>query len=253
MAGGDLCCVASCRNHKRIKPGLSYFSFPKDDKVRSLWLLALCRNGRVSTRRPRVCSEHFADKCFEEKAELQAQFGLRFRRMLKPGSVPTVFGEKHPPSKVRAVYAAKRRRLKHVNRVLAATSSTPPIVAERPPSRHKGTDVRKQERTRNKSFQVSLQCVNKAVQTRPLKKTGTYCICLLTVWQLNATAGVDKPCDRLRERNCVVDELCLTQLLKKCPSCRSKSDIEVTQVGELVKATITCPWQHVSCWYSRPL
>ncbi|XP_002415554.4 uncharacterized protein LOC8042452 [Ixodes scapularis] len=245
MGGGDLCCVVGCRNRKGIEPGLSYFSFPKNDRVRGLWLHALSRTGWVSTGRSRVCSDHFTEECFDETAKFCAQFGLPFRRRLKPDSVPTVFDEKRPPPVPCGAYAKKR--LEICNDALAATSLPSSVVTKRQTSKHEVVSIRRRGQATDKCCQVELHGVDVAVQTEPLKTTGVQAPPVQCRTE-------DESCERLHSQNCVVDEHCLTQLLERCPVCCYKSEVEVTVVGALVKATIFCPWRkHVSYWCSQPL
>ena len=39
----------------------------------------------------KLCSDHFKPECFEPIASLQDSFGMKFKRLLKPDAVPTIF------------------------------------------------------------------------------------------------------------------------------------------------------------------
>ena len=113
------CVAAGCSNTVKQK-GISVFSFPKDKMLKRKWSNQVKRT-RVAWRGPTansvVCSEHFTEDCFDESYKLHQSFGLKKRRRLKDGAVPTIFKKRDgkscsddPPSKqIRTAYAKRER------------------------------------------------------------------------------------------------------------------------------------------------
>uniref|UniRef100_A0A8B9STW5 THAP domain-containing protein 11 n=1 Tax=Anas platyrhynchos TaxID=8839 RepID=A0A8B9STW5_ANAPL len=63
---GFTCCVPGCYNNSHRDKALHFYTFPKDEELRRLWLKNVSRagvSGCFSTFQPttghRVCSEHF--------------------------------------------------------------------------------------------------------------------------------------------------------------------------------------------------
>eukprot|EP00094_Tigriopus_californicus_P000565 TCALIF_00547-PA protein Name:"Similar to T Transposable element P transposase (Drosophila melanogaster)" AED:0.11 eAED:0.11 QI:71/0.5/0.33/0.66/1/1/3/0/494 len=79
------CAVGACPSPN----GASYHNFPKDPKVQKRWLLACQRQGSIPAKYGRICHHHFAPECFERDLKNEL-LGLKPRRLLKPGSVPTL-------------------------------------------------------------------------------------------------------------------------------------------------------------------
>ena len=49
------------------------------------------RAQRKATEHSFLCSDHFTEDCFEADSALASHFGMKKRRWLKPGAVPTIY------------------------------------------------------------------------------------------------------------------------------------------------------------------
>lgn len=82
------CCVPGCSSScRRKQPGLSFHEVPADISLREKWLHAILGDAFPSTaikEHSVVCSLHFLTTDFKKDFT---------RRLLKPGAVPSVFGE----------------------------------------------------------------------------------------------------------------------------------------------------------------
>jgi len=90
------CAAFGCHNQAKNKKHLSisFHSFPKDKKLRDVWVKAL---GRTSLPKdPRLCSQHFATDCFDDGRRLANELlgANKYRSNLKPGSIPSIFPHK---------------------------------------------------------------------------------------------------------------------------------------------------------------
>ena len=76
---------------------VSLFKFPSDGVLRRKWEKQVQRTRAQwkATEHSYLCSDHFTEDCFEVDSVLASQFGIKKRRRLKPGAVPTV---SHRPS-----------------------------------------------------------------------------------------------------------------------------------------------------------
>ena len=115
---GRTCIAFGC--HNTHQKGFSLFTFPVDENHRKAWTLQVQRtrdkwNG--PTKNSAVCSEHFAEDCFEPISVMSKQLGIKMRQMLKPCAIPTIF--KRPcttPKRLRSSSAVeKRSRAKLIN------------------------------------------------------------------------------------------------------------------------------------------
>ena len=85
-----------------------------------------------------LCSEHFTEDCFEVNSELVSHFGMKRRRRLMPGAVPTIF---HRP------YMAQERTSEAEERSLhKRTVDACPIVGDKGPSKRKRVAAENRER-----------------------------------------------------------------------------------------------------------
>uniref|UniRef100_A0A8C9XBU1 THAP-type domain-containing protein n=1 Tax=Sander lucioperca TaxID=283035 RepID=A0A8C9XBU1_SANLU len=81
----DFCAAYGCSNRRSLKTrarGITFHLFPKTEKMRRQWELALRRDGFVASDRTLLCSEHFRSEDFDRT-------GQNVR--LKDGVVPTIF------------------------------------------------------------------------------------------------------------------------------------------------------------------
>ena len=58
------CITYDCSNKDADKKGLSFFSLPKDHKLRLTWFKKLRLVDPPNTDNVRLCSEHFTEECF---------------------------------------------------------------------------------------------------------------------------------------------------------------------------------------------
>ena len=116
------CVAAGCSNTPSDR--VSLFKFPSDGVLRRKWEKQVQRTRAQwkATEHSFLCSDHFTEDCFEVDSALASQFGIKKRRRLKPGSVPTIF---HRPStaQVRASEAEERSSRKR-------TAGACPIVGD---------------------------------------------------------------------------------------------------------------------------
>ena len=79
------CAVAICPS----PPGISYFRFPKDQKLRKLWATACKRKDTFNEETSRICENHFLPTDFvrDLRSELM---NWPSRKTLKDGSLPSI-------------------------------------------------------------------------------------------------------------------------------------------------------------------
>ena len=92
------CAAFNCTvNSNRQHPKVSLFSFPKDSKIRSAWVVKVKREGFVPTEHSRLCARHFSPECFQQESQLMQRMGYQPRRLcLKDGAIPTIFNNVRP-------------------------------------------------------------------------------------------------------------------------------------------------------------
>ncbi len=63
-----MCAIASCSNPDDV----SYFTFPKDDTVKKIWVRKCKRSDNFNPETSRICEKHFTADDFERnlKSEL---------------------------------------------------------------------------------------------------------------------------------------------------------------------------------------
>ncbi|QQP38354.1 52 kDa repressor of the inhibitor of the protein kinaselike, partial [Caligus rogercresseyi] len=67
----------------------SYHNFPKDPNLLVKWIKACQKDKYFNPKTSRLCSTHFKDSCYERDLRNEL-LGLKPRRLLKTGSVPTI-------------------------------------------------------------------------------------------------------------------------------------------------------------------
>uniref|UniRef100_A0A3Q3I9R1 THAP domain-containing protein 1 n=1 Tax=Monopterus albus TaxID=43700 RepID=A0A3Q3I9R1_MONAL len=77
---------------------LNLFSFPKDPAIKGQWMKFVFRGQQRSCVNVLVCSRHFMDGYFTNKAQYDAGFSDRLK--LKVGAVPTLEGHESKPHAV---------------------------------------------------------------------------------------------------------------------------------------------------------
>ena len=85
------CMVPSCTNFSKKTKGsdISYHRFPNDQQMRRTWLRWIRRENLSKANSCYACSAHFTPDCFE--GPLKELFGMKGKKTLKPGSVPSIF------------------------------------------------------------------------------------------------------------------------------------------------------------------
>lgn len=85
------CMVPSCTNCSKKTKGsdISYHRLPNDQQMRRTWLRRIRRMNLPKANSCYVCSAHFTPDCFE--GSLKELFGMKTKKTLKPGSVPSIF------------------------------------------------------------------------------------------------------------------------------------------------------------------
>ena len=85
------CDAAGCSNTSSST--ITLFKFPKDPKQRQEWEKQVLRTRCQwkANDHSHLCSQHFTADCLEAESTLAGQFGIKRRRRLKPGAIPTIF------------------------------------------------------------------------------------------------------------------------------------------------------------------
>ncbi|XP_068741986.1 THAP domain-containing protein 10-like [Montipora capricornis] len=104
---GRRCVVQGCNNTPNPEGGISVHISPKNKSARDKWA-RFVRTHRANFNpqgRFMVCSEHFAEECFERSLHVEGS-----QRTLRPGSVPSIWRNKysHEPSTSRSVRTRKK-------------------------------------------------------------------------------------------------------------------------------------------------
>ena len=92
-----MCVVGGCSNRKTEE--ISLHHFPTEQDVREMWIKAVIstrKNWKGPSKDTVVCSEHFEADCFDPSYDLKKSMGLKARRDLVKGSVPTKFKRPQP-------------------------------------------------------------------------------------------------------------------------------------------------------------
>ena len=111
-------CVAfNCNNRSVRKPGVSFFSFPKENDLRRKWIVKVKRQDWSPTKYSKLCSDHFDNSCFISDKAMISIGWKPGRKRLKADAVPTLFKYKENIEAVKKCAlkprgaAAKRQRL----------------------------------------------------------------------------------------------------------------------------------------------
>ena len=83
--------MPGCTNCSKKTKGsdISYHRLPNDQNIRRAWLGRVRRENLPKANSCYVCSVHFTPDCFE--GSLKELFGMKGKKALKPGSVPSIF------------------------------------------------------------------------------------------------------------------------------------------------------------------
>jgi hypothetical protein len=103
------CAVAVCKSPS----GVSYHRFPKDPKLRKVWVSACRRQDYFNEDKARVCENHFQSTDFERDLRNEL-LHLPTRKILKKGAFPTINllpnQNKRPATSTREERLSKRIR-----------------------------------------------------------------------------------------------------------------------------------------------
>ena len=106
------CVPAGCSN--TASDHVSLFKFPKDPVLRRQWEKQVQRNRAQwkATEHSHLCSEHFPSDAFHIDSAIAATCGMKKKKTLKPGAVPTLFirpsAAAQPDSQVDSTRSRKR-------------------------------------------------------------------------------------------------------------------------------------------------
>ena len=107
------CVAAGCSN--TASDNVSLFKFPKDPVLRRQWEKQVQRTRAQwkATEHSHLCSEHFTSDSFYIDSALAATFGIKKKKTLKPGAVPTLFirpsAAALPDSQVDSITRSRKR------------------------------------------------------------------------------------------------------------------------------------------------
>ena len=104
---GRRCVVQGCNNTPNLEGGISVHISPKNKSARDKWARFVRTHRANFNPRGRfmVCSEHFAEECFERSLLIEGS-----QRTLRPGSIPSIWMNKNseePPTS-RSVQTRKK-------------------------------------------------------------------------------------------------------------------------------------------------
>ena len=94
------CCVPECTNYsqKTKDQGITYHRIPSEVTTHKAWIERIRRQNLPSLKNCYVCSTHFANDCFEYRAQLTGE--TSFRR-LKETAVSSIFAFNKPKANKR--------------------------------------------------------------------------------------------------------------------------------------------------------
>lgn len=94
-AVGLYCAVGGCSSKQ--SDGYTLHTFPKDAKLRQAWtkFVTVCRANfgpafGTPNKYSAICQLHFTEDCYPAHISLMSSFGMKSRRFLKSGSIPTI-------------------------------------------------------------------------------------------------------------------------------------------------------------------
>lgn len=104
------CVAAGCSNTPSDR--VSLFKFPKERALRAQWEKQVQRTRAQwkATENSFLCSEHFTEDSFEVDSALASTFGMKKRRRLKPGAVPSIFSRASTESRAEVHRRSPRKR-----------------------------------------------------------------------------------------------------------------------------------------------
>lgn len=77
--------------------GISMYLFPKDPKLRKIWVVKMKREGFVPSNYSKLCERHFEKDQFSVNPDIAAIVGFQPKaKMLITGAVPAIFDYTYP-------------------------------------------------------------------------------------------------------------------------------------------------------------
>ena len=188
------CAVVGCTNgsgHGNKFKG-SFHSFPKDEKIRNIWIRLLNRSNYTWKKSHFLCSEHFAEEDFVVSHRLAKDLGFSPGKFqLKPGTVPSLKlkGNVAESTKSRRSLAvSKRRNLEALRSVTAGQSCVlepyPQPVANQNDTETEAMDIELDSSLEDpdprSSEETEPQTFNKEVGTQYIAEVSVFIICQST-------------------------------------------------------------------------
>lgn len=118
------CAVFGCSNNsnKKLKKNqgktpVSFYSFPKDQKICDEWLKFCCRSDKVNVKTARICADHFheTDKHWMLQHQL-LKYSPTCSRKIKPNAIPSLNGPKKSIEKSTSQLTREKKMEERVNR-----------------------------------------------------------------------------------------------------------------------------------------
>ncbi|XP_045139372.1 THAP domain-containing protein 3-like [Portunus trituberculatus] len=126
------CAVFGCSNEKTIvgEKNIRYFRFPRDEKLRKVWINVCRRSDKINSKNAVVCSEHFTSEDYidDMKSRLLGIESPRNKRLLKNEAVPSLLPNGTSTKEIsieRTERANKRNQHRSVEKMLCDKISNP--------------------------------------------------------------------------------------------------------------------------------
>ncbi|XP_060782071.1 zinc finger protein 43-like isoform X2 [Neoarius graeffei] len=177
------CAAYGCNNSNEKCPGVSFFAFPKDPKLRKVWAHYCRRKNFVPTVSHKLCSDHFTEDSFNINPQVLSDINCqaKFKRLLKDGAVPNVPIQEQDggvkPKVRRPPRGAFAKRLKAQVIADLLIAETQPVNQEKSTSQtllgnHVGCQTDPPGRS-SQGTQLSLRRLSPRVRTKGTQVTGS--------------------------------------------------------------------------------
>lgn len=111
-------CKNGSNNNQKSEKKVSFFSFPKDEKIRKVWTEKVRRKNWKPSNSSRLCSDHFDDSCYSQNLSVLHAIGWTASKLiLNSDAIPNIFNyagindsKRKQPESRRSGALAKRRR-----------------------------------------------------------------------------------------------------------------------------------------------
>ncbi|XP_073700525.1 uncharacterized protein [Garra rufa] len=278
-------CVFGCEGK------FSLFSFPKNPALRERWMQFVFPGQQRSVASVFVCSRHFSDECFVNKAQVDA--GFAYRLLLKDGAVPVIKDPSHESS------TSTREDMPSIKHTECQTEGRPTVsvtVQANPLKRSVGTQCSfvpsqksvatqfsckqsghsKSKGTRATVFSASVS--TESTQADNLSSTPAKVSISAKRPRMellerddegNLTDSTFEPCDSFAEASevsgmgvssdytdakYIVFESSLRELFETCPLCKHNCNVQRRRLGTFVSFSVVCNHcQYAKKWQSQPV